>query len=49
MTAAGIAADWIFLMTDVPCLYTSDPRNDPNAEAVHHVANLDELKGVKAD
>ncbi|GMM54038.1 hypothetical protein DAKH74_006540 [Maudiozyma humilis] len=31
VTAALIEADYLFLLTDVDCLYTADPRSDPTA------------------
>lgn len=34
VTAALIEADYLFLLTDVDCLYTADPRSDPNAKPV---------------
>ncbi|KKA19339.1 hypothetical protein T310_6675 [Rasamsonia emersonii CBS 393.64] len=43
ITAAMVNADYLFLMTDVDCLYTSNPRNDPDAkpiEVVSDIANL---------
>jgi glutamate 5-kinase len=44
ITAALIKADYLFLMTDVDCLYTSNPRTDPNAKPVLIVENLSELR-----
>lgn len=36
-------AQWLFLLTDVDCLYTSDPRTNPNAKAIAFVPSLEEL------
>lgn len=43
ITAALIKADYLFLMTDVDCLYTANPRIDPMAKPVLIVENLSEL------
>lgn len=43
ITAGMIHADYLFLMTDVPCLYTDNPRTNPAAKPVLVVANLDDL------
>lgn len=40
VTAALIEADYLFLLTDVDCLYTNDPRVDPEAKAIITV-NMD--------
>lgn len=32
ITAGLIHADYLFLLTDVDCLYTADPRSDPDAK-----------------
>lgn len=37
MTAVQMEADWLFLFTDVDYLYSSNPRTDPNAEALRVV------------
>eukprot|EP00210_Caulerpa_lentillifera_P001741 g1671.t1 len=36
-------ADWLVMCTDVDCLYTADPRNDPSAKAIHEVHNVSTL------
>ena len=39
-----ISADYLFLMTDVECLYSTNPRKDPNAKpisVVHDISSLD--------
>eukprot|EP00919_Chromeraceae_sp_WS-2016_P025621 GHVR01060507.1.p1 GENE.GHVR01060507.1~~GHVR01060507.1.p1 ORF type:complete len:369 (+),score=84.73 GHVR01060507.1:30-1109(+) len=42
--AVASGANWVFLLTDVPCLYTSDPRHSPSATPVIAVSNLHSLK-----
>jgi glutamate 5-kinase len=34
----------LFLMTDVDCLYTANPRNDPNAEPIEVVSDISTLE-----
>lgn len=41
--ATLIGADWLFLMTDVNALYTSNPNSDPNARPIHSVPSLSKL------
>jgi glutamate 5-kinase len=41
--ATLIGADWLFLMTDVNALYTSNPNSDPNAQPIHSVPSLSKL------
>lgn len=48
ITAGMIHADYLFLMTDVECLYTDNPRSNPNAEPILLVKDMDELH-VKVD
>lgn len=43
ITAGMMRADYLFLMTDVDCLYTSNPRTDLFAKPVLLVSNIDEL------
>ncbi|CCK68909.1 uncharacterized protein KNAG_0B04740 [Huiozyma naganishii CBS 8797] len=40
ITASLIQADYLFLLTDVDCLYTNDPRVDPDAKPILTVRNL---------
>ncbi|KZT51772.1 glutamate 5-kinase [Calocera cornea HHB12733] len=40
ITAAMIHADYLFLMTDVDCLYTANPRKDPAAQPVPVVSDV---------
>lgn len=39
-----IKADYLFLMTDVDCLYTDNPRTNPNAKPITVCENIDALK-----
>lgn len=43
ITAAMIHADYLFLMTDVQCLYTDNPRTNPEAKPILLVDKIDEL------
>ncbi|KAJ3158423.1 hypothetical protein HDU86_002892 [Geranomyces michiganensis] len=44
ITAGMIGADYLFLLTDVDCLYTDNPRTNPSAQPVHIVSNVQELR-----
>ncbi|PRT55949.1 putative glutamate 5-kinase [Wickerhamiella sorbophila] len=44
VTGAMIGADMLFLLTDVDCLYTSNPRNNPDAQPIRIVENAQEIK-----
>ena len=44
ITAAMVQADYLFLMTDVDCLYTKNPRHFPDAQPVQVVQNVAELE-----
>lgn len=47
ITAALTGADYLFLLTDVDCLYTDNPRSNPDAKPILVVPNLDKgLPGV---
>lgn len=35
-----VQADYLFLMTDVDCLYTANPRRDPNAKPIEVVSDI---------
>ena len=39
-----VSADYLFLMTDVDCLYTTNPRKDPNAKPIELVTDISELQ-----
>ena len=45
LVASLVQADFLFLLTDVPSLFTEDPRTHPlTAQPIHVVHNIDELK-----
>ncbi|OBT46884.1 glutamate 5-kinase [Pseudogymnoascus sp. WSF 3629] len=44
ITAAMVHADYLFLMTDVECLYTANPRTNPDAKAIEVVDDIDALQ-----
>lgn len=44
ITSALINADYLILMTDVDCLYTDNPRSNPEAKPILVVEDLNELK-----
>ncbi|KFX88181.1 hypothetical protein O988_09137 [Pseudogymnoascus sp. VKM F-3808] len=44
ITAAMVHADYLFLMTDVDCLYTANPRTNPDAKAIEVVDDIDALQ-----
>lgn len=48
ITAGMVHADYLFLMTDVPCLYTDNPRSNPDAQQVLLVEKMEDLD-IKAD
>ena len=39
-----LSADYLFLMTDVDCLYTANPRHDPTAAPIEVVADIAALE-----
>jgi len=44
ITAGMVNADYLFLMTDVDCLYTDNPRTNPDAEAIEVVEDVSVIK-----
>ena len=44
ITAAMIHADYLFLMTDVDCLYDKNPRTNANAKAIEVVQDISALQ-----
>lgn len=44
ITASMVQADYLFLMTDVECLYTDNPRKNPEARPVRVVRDLQRIK-----
>jgi glutamate 5-kinase len=43
ITAAMVQADYLFLMTDVDCLYDKNPRTNPDAQAIEVVDDIASL------
>jgi glutamate 5-kinase len=43
LVASLVQADWLFLLTDVDRLYSADPRHDPTAQPIDHVADIEQL------
>jgi glutamate 5-kinase len=43
ITSAMVQADYLFLMTDVDCLYDTNPRTNPDAKAIEVVEDIAEL------
>ncbi|CZS93423.1 probable glutamate 5-kinase [Rhynchosporium agropyri] len=43
ITAAMVHADYLFLMTDVDCLYDKNPRTNPDAQAIEVVEDISAL------
>ncbi len=48
LVAHNVSADLLILLTDLPGLYTADPRTDPTAELITEVAANDPLLAVTA-
>ncbi|KAI5922228.1 Aspartate/glutamate/uridylate kinase [Camillea tinctor] len=46
ITAAMVHAEFLFLMTDVDCLYDKNPRTNPDAQAIEVV---DDISAIQAD
>jgi glutamate 5-kinase len=44
ITAAMVHADYLFLMTDVDCLYDKNPRTNPDAKAIEVVEDIAALQ-----
>lgn len=44
ITAGMVNADYLFLMTDVDCLYTNNPRTHPDAKPVEVVEDISSLE-----
>ena len=44
ITASMIQADYLFLLTDVDGLYTSNPRKDPSAKPLQVVSSVAEVR-----
>lgn len=44
ITAAMVHANYLFLMTDVDCLYDKNPRTHPDAVPIEVVKDIEELQ-----
>jgi glutamate 5-kinase len=44
ITAGMVHADFLFLMTDVDCLYDKNPRTNPDAKPIEVVSDIDTLE-----
>lgn len=44
LVASLVEADWLFLLTDVDRLYSADPRENPNAQPINLVTNMEQLE-----
>ncbi|KGO65005.1 Aspartate/glutamate/uridylate kinase [Penicillium italicum] len=44
ITAAMVKADYLFLMTDVDCLYSANPRTNPDAKPIEVVTDISSLE-----
>ncbi|WWC86035.1 glutamate 5-kinase [Kwoniella dendrophila CBS 6074] len=44
ISSAIVHADYLFLLTDVECLYTDNPRNNPDAKPVRIVRDIEKVK-----
>ncbi|KAK4981290.1 Glutamate 5-kinase [Elasticomyces elasticus] len=44
ITAGMVQADYLFLMTDVDCLYDKNPRTNPDAKAIEVVEDIADLE-----
>ncbi|KAK8861732.1 glutamate 5-kinase [Kwoniella newhampshirensis] len=44
ISSAIVHADYLFLLTDVECLYTDNPRNNPDAKPVRVVRDVEKVR-----
>jgi glutamate 5-kinase len=44
ISSSIVHADYLFLLTDVECLYTDNPRNNPDAKPVRVVRDIEKVK-----
>jgi len=42
--ATAVKADWLFLLTDVDALYTTNPATNPDAQPIHEVHDIGQLQ-----
>jgi glutamate 5-kinase len=48
LVASLVEADYLFLLTDVDRLYSSDPKDDPQAQPIKRVVTREELEQLEA-
>src|SRR5712691_3010829 len=46
ITAGMVAANYLFLMTDVDCLYSENPRKNRHAKAIRVVRDIDAIRKI---
>jgi hypothetical protein len=44
ISSSIVHADFLFLLTDVECLYTDNPRSNPDAKPVRVVRDIEKVK-----
>jgi glutamate 5-kinase len=44
LVASLVSANYLFLLTDVDQLYSADPRQDPNAQPISRVSNINQIE-----
>lgn len=49
LVASLVEADWLFLLTDVDRLYSADPRNNPDAQPISLVSDIDALTALNVE
>lgn len=49
LVASLVRAEWLFLLTDVDALYTSNPNRDPNAKPIRHISSMRDLASLGVD
>ncbi len=49
LAAILAGADKLLLLTDQPCLFTADPRSNPQAELIKDVYGIDALRAIAGD
>lgn len=47
LTAVLLKADLLILVSDIDGVYDEDPRNNPKANLIHHVTNIDEIEHLE--
>lgn len=49
LVASLVEADWLFLLTDVDRLYSADPRDNPDAEPIMLVQQMEDLAALNIE